>query len=556
MRVTNKMLTDNFLNDMRTNLSNLNNIQGQMASGKQIQKASDDPAKASKIMQLNADIAANKQYSSNIENTTNNLDATDTSLGYIGDAVSRIQFLLQGVNGTYTSDEFTAVKDEVNQKVGEISQLLNTSFDGKYLFGGTSGSSKPVDTANTDGNTELISNVKLGVVANQTNGTMTAANSLKANFSAVTLGTDKLTVDGKSINVDWDTLLNGAQKSQIQSNLSTATNSTLNSIKNTLVNAINSAIDNSGENISHISGSLDSNNNMVLKSGSTGVKSEVTLTTKASSTSIGANILSNTAGTISVSPNKGASTYSGNDVLANDTFNMSINGVSMAVTATVNTTKGSPMANVATNLQANITTAINNANVGKASTDKGFIKPVTVTQTDDGRLAIDSPSGTITFIDNSGKTTAKDLGLSAGSKDKLLVEVSQGVTMDYNVTATQVINYGTGSNNLMDLLANITKHLDSSDITSLTNADLTGITDALTNVSNLRSEVGAKQNRMESAKSMNEDQSYNMTAMMSTTQDIDITEKAMEYATMQNIYTASLQTSAKIIQPTLLDYLR
>ena len=39
-----------------------------------------------------------------------------------------------------------AIKDEINQKVGEISQILNTSFDGKYIFGGTSGTNKPMET--------------------------------------------------------------------------------------------------------------------------------------------------------------------------------------------------------------------------------------------------------------------------------------------------------------------------------------------------------------------------------------------------------------------------
>ena len=38
--------------------------------------------------------------------------------------------------------------------------------------------------------------------------------------------------------------------------------------------------------------------------------------------------------------------------------------------------------------------------------------------------------------------------------------------------------------------------------------------------------------------------------------DIDITEKVMEYSVMQTVYMASLQTSAKVIQPSLLDYIR
>lgn len=60
---------------------------------------------------------------------------------------------------------------------------------------------------------------------------------------------------------------------------------------------------------------------------------------------------------------------------------------------------------------------------------------------------------------------------------------------------------------------------------------------------------------MESALARNEDQNTNMTEVLTSTEDIDITEKAMEYATMQTVYTASLQTSAKVLQPSLLDYL-
>ena len=328
MRVTNKMLSNNFLRDMRTNLNNMNTLQGQMTSGKQIRKPSDDPFKASRIMQMHSDIDANKQYSNNIKDSINWLDTTDTALGQVGNVVGRIEELLVSAgNGAYSANERAAIKDEINQKIGEVSQILNTSFDGKYIFGGTRATSKPVDVETKDAlgnpkNTELIYNI------------------------------------------------------------------------NPQVNP------------------------------------------------------------------------------------------------------GDP-------------------------------------------------------------TAAEQLDML---KDKRLVEVSQGVTMEYNITASQVINYGTGAtDNLMELFKNITTHLDSTnvnDIKALTTTDLTGIKAVMTNVLKVRSEVGSKQNRMESAESRNVDENFNMTEILSRTEDIDITEKTMEYATMQTIYVASLQTSAKVLQPSLLDYLR
>lgn len=420
MRVTNQMLSNNFLRDMRTNLSNLSTIQNQMASGKQINKPSDDPAKASKIMQMYSEIDANKQYNSNIKNTSNWLDVTDTTLDHIGKVIGRIDELLVSTGGSANDlNSRKAIKDEINQRVQELSQLINTSFDGKYIFGGTDGTSKPVGTGkDTLGNDELVCSTK--VVGK--------------------------TIDGKMI-------------------------------------------------------------------------------------------------------------YSGKKVEAGKEFNISINGgdpITVAIlAATPPTTDGiknkeTTMEQAAKILETSINTVITK------ESDK-----VEVTATAEGSFTI-TPSGNITFSDAGSLTAAKDLGLIQGP-DMLLVEVSQGVIMDYNITASQVINYGTGAGeNLMKLLEGITSHLDSTnpeDIKSLTDGDLKGIQDVMTNVLKLRSEVGAKQNRMESAESRNTDQNLNMTEILTATENIDITEKAMEYATMQTIYMAALQTSAKVLQPSLLDYL-
>ncbi|MCB2297200.1 flagellar hook-associated protein FlgL [Clostridium tagluense] len=433
MRVTNKMLSNNFLRDMRTNLTNMSRIQGQMTSGKQITKASDDPFKSSRIMQMYSDIDSNKQYNSNINNSINWLDTTDTALSHVGNVVGRIEELLvSSGNAAYGSEQRQAIKDEVNQRIQEVSQILNTSFDGKYIFGGTDGTSKPVGTGKDgSGNDELIRSTN--VVGKP--------------------------IDGKMI-------------------------------------------------------------------------------------------------------------YSGITVGLGATFNISLNGgVPITVTTTGEVESGTTTMEQAADI---LQTSINNAaNLPIKQGEPGYNEVAKVKATADGAFNI-TPSGTFTFSDSSvippapETTAAKDLGLIE-VPDKLLVEVSQGVTMDYNITASQVINYGMGANeNLMKLLGNITKHLDAKptdatyadDIKALTNADLEGIQKVMTNVLKLRSEVGAKQNRMESAETRNEDQNFNMTEILSATEDIDITEKTMEYATMQTVYMASLQTSAKVLQPSLLDYLR
>ena len=46
----------------------------------------------------------------------------------------------------------------MNERVEELAQIMNTNFDGKYIFGGTKASSKPVDivTDAITGNKDII----------------------------------------------------------------------------------------------------------------------------------------------------------------------------------------------------------------------------------------------------------------------------------------------------------------------------------------------------------------------------------------------------------------
>ncbi|KGM97008.1 flagellin [Clostridium novyi A str. 4552] len=327
MRVTNKMLSNNFLADMRTNLENINKIQQQNTSGKKFRKPSDDPFAVARSMQLHTDINTNKQYSKNITDVSNWLDTTDTALGQAGNVLQRVrELLISSGNGGYTKSERRAIKDEINEKIGEMSQILNTNFGGNYIFAGSRSTTKPmeVEIDKTTGNTKLIYNKKEG-------------------------------------------------------------------------------------------GELD-------------------------------------------------------------------------------------------------------------------------------------------------KTVDKDEYNQIASK--LKIEVSQGVTMDYNVTATDVLefkNEAGDDKNLREILSNIVTHLDSEDpdeINKLIGEDLTNITDSINNVLKIRAEVGAKQNRIEGADDRNKDGTFNMTKILSKHEDVNYTENMTDYATMLTVYMASLQTSAKIIQPSLMDYLR
>lgn len=151
MRITHGVMVSGFLGDMNTNLNSLNKIQKQLNTGKVFSKPSDDPFKVARSMQMYSEINANKQYNTNIKDTINWMDTTDTALSNGTKCLQRIrELMVSSGNAAYGSSELTAIKEEINERVAEFGQILNTSFDGKYIFGGKDGASKPIEV-NLDG---------------------------------------------------------------------------------------------------------------------------------------------------------------------------------------------------------------------------------------------------------------------------------------------------------------------------------------------------------------------------------------------------------------------
>ncbi|MCS6104141.1 flagellar hook-associated protein 3 [Clostridium botulinum] len=176
MRITTSMLSSNYKSNMTTNLNHIQKLQNQLSSGKEISRPSDNPYKVSRTMQMYTEIGANKQYNENIKDISNWLDTTDTSLNQMENVFARVrELLVTAGNGAYGPDEKKAIQDEIKERVNEMSQILNTNFDGVYIFGGTKSTSKPIMVnsngelcyADKDGN--AVSKTATGVKIDLTN---------------------------------------------------------------------------------------------------------------------------------------------------------------------------------------------------------------------------------------------------------------------------------------------------------------------------------------------------------------------------------------------------
>ncbi|MBY0754674.1 hypothetical protein K5V21_04305 [Clostridium sardiniense] len=151
MRVTNNGIMSSYLRDIQTNLQNMDKLNEQLNTEKQVNRISDDPLKTVKILNIQNEIENTEKYNYNCDEITGWLDITDESLDRIANLSSDIKTKLTSISGAFGKDEIAATRSEVNEKIKQIGEILNTTYAGKYIFGGQLTDIPPVNT-NVDKN--------------------------------------------------------------------------------------------------------------------------------------------------------------------------------------------------------------------------------------------------------------------------------------------------------------------------------------------------------------------------------------------------------------------
>ena len=90
----------------------------------------------------------------------------------------------------------------------------------------------------------------------------------------------------------------------------------------------------------------------------------------------------------------------------------------------------------------------------------------------------------------------------------------------------------------------------------LSTSDISRFDSAIDNNVSTRAEIGAKMNRLDLTQSRLEDQEINLRSLKSENEDVDIAETIMELRMQESVYQDSLASGARVMQPTLLDFLR
>lgn len=180
MRITNSSMIRSHMYDTQNNLTNMSKINQQISTGKVINTVSDDPHKAIKIMNINNEIKYTEKYNYNIDESVGWMNTTDGALDNVGNLLGEIkETILKVGNGTYSQNEMKSLNEDMNEKIKQLADTLNSTHGGKYLFGGSSVDDAPITVIeNPDGT------VKLEFSKDKNGQTIPNTDDLKADISS------------------------------------------------------------------------------------------------------------------------------------------------------------------------------------------------------------------------------------------------------------------------------------------------------------------------------------------------------------------------------------
>jgi flagellar hook-associated protein 3 FlgL len=157
-------------------------------------------------------------------------------------------------------------------------------------------------------------------------------------------------------------------------------------------------------------------------------------------------------------------------------------------------------------------------------------------------------SGGSAFDATSGAYVGDTNPVSRSAGPSAIVRVDVNGAEAFTTTGT------TGGTSIFDVLTSVADHLRNNP--SALGADQVNLTSVMDKMSTALAQVGAATNRLESLKGVADAQKVNLAQCISGVEDIDLTKTIVDLSTQQASYQAALQATAKIVQPSLMDFLR
>lgn len=147
----------------------------------------------------------------------------------------------------------------------------------------------------------------------------------------------------------------------------------------------------------------------------------------------------------------------------------------------------------------------------------------------------------------------------AGNSKIMEVEIGEGITADLNLDGKKIFGIDGVEGNDNSIFASMKKlsmDIKNADFDAIGGVNIERIDAHIDTILSARSEIGAKSNRIEMTMNRLKGSELSYTKVLSDTEDADTAEVIIKLKEQENVYNATLAAGARIIQPSLVDFLR
>ena len=146
MRVTNQQLSMTVLSTLRNSNNKTADLLTKIASGQRVQRASDDPIAAVRLLMLERDTSVLERFQKNIDTLTVRLQKNEAHMdGMLDTVMSAHDMLLAAADGSHSAADLNAMAGPLRTMLDNLKQAANAKDgDGNYLFSGTQTDTAPI----------------------------------------------------------------------------------------------------------------------------------------------------------------------------------------------------------------------------------------------------------------------------------------------------------------------------------------------------------------------------------------------------------------------------
>ncbi|MBL3557094.1 MULTISPECIES: flagellar hook-associated protein FlgL [Marinobacter] len=141
IRISSQQIFSGGISRLQDLNSSLNQTQEQISTGKRVNRPSDDPVAAARILKLDQEVSRIETYQRNAGLAENRLQQEESTLAGSVDIIQRVRELtVQAGNGSLSANDRKSISSEMKERLGQLAEIANTrDASGEYIFSGFQG---------------------------------------------------------------------------------------------------------------------------------------------------------------------------------------------------------------------------------------------------------------------------------------------------------------------------------------------------------------------------------------------------------------------------------